>query len=52
MSERDDDGQALTRPSCRTPATGLEWAEDGMTLRDWFAGQALVGISWAYSRWA
>ena len=45
MADRDDGGPAFPRPASPPPATGLEWAEDGMTLRDWFAGQALVGMA-------
>ena len=54
MSERDDDGQALTAVLSDTGP-----AFPG-TLRDWFAGQALAGIStscadqrrMAEARWA
>lgn len=43
MSEHDNGGPAF-------PRTVQAWngnltAHDGMTLRDWFAGQALVGLS-------
>ena len=47
--KRDDGGPAFPRPASPPPATGLEWAEDGMTLRDWFAGQVLAGISTSYA---
>ena len=41
MSERNDGGAAFpTEP--RGPAYGKH--HDGMTLRDWFAGQALAGM--------
>jgi hypothetical protein len=36
MTQRDDGGPAFPRPSMAT--------DDGMTLRDWFAGQAMAGI--------
>ena len=37
MSERADGGPAFPGP--------IHPGHDGMTLRDWFAGQALVGIA-------
>lgn len=38
MSERDDGGPAFPRPYSEDGA-----AQGGMSLRDWFAGQALAG---------
>ena len=45
MSERDNSGPAF--PLQWHPEMGFSPRETptGMTLRDWFAGQALVGIS-------
>ena len=37
---KDDGGWAFP-----TPFSGGTATEEGMTLRDWFAGQALVGIA-------
>ena len=36
-------GPAFPRPNSTAPNGENSWAEDGMTLRDWFAGQALIG---------
>jgi hypothetical protein len=46
MSKINDGGPAFPRPDDRDPVTGQGWREgsDGMTLRDWFAGQALAGM--------
>lgn len=46
MSARDDGGPAFPRRKFTPyPHGGGQWTlEDGMTLRDWFAGQALVGM--------
>lgn len=45
MSSDNDGGPAFARPYFEHPTSG-EWspAQDGMSLRDWFAGQAVVGI--------
>lgn len=40
MSKRDNGGYAFPRDG-RSPFG----PQDGMTLRDWFAGQALAGLS-------
>lgn len=40
MSERDDGGPAFPRPYSEDGA-----AQGGMSLRDWFAGQALTRLS-------
>lgn len=39
MSKTDDGGQAF-------PVTETEWHRmgEGMSIRDWFAGQAIMGI--------
>lgn len=42
MSEPKDGGPAFPF-KCQGPTTGPEFYY-GMTLRDWFAGQALVGV--------
>ena len=44
MSKVDDGGAAFPRHGHTDPATD-KWipAQEGMTLRDWFAGQALAG---------
>jgi hypothetical protein len=41
MSERDDGGPAFPRQSGTLDMGGAQ----GMSLRDWFAGQALVGLA-------
>ena len=43
MSKPDDGGPAFPHSSSPMRGDLTEW---GMTLRDWFAGQALAGI-WA-----
>lgn len=45
MTERDNGGPAFPVPEVRLPdGTGVVQGADGMTLRDWFAGQALAGL--------
>ena len=43
MSKIDDGGQAFPQSGLRTEEGVLYAPMLGMTLRDWFAGQALVG---------
>ena len=40
---RDDGGQAFPMPQAET-SQGGHWEENGMSLRDWFAGQALAAL--------
>lgn len=40
MSVKDDGGPAFPGPATQTHQSD----HDGMTLRDWFAGQALAGM--------
>lgn len=42
MADRNDGGQAF--PSSFVGPYGTESSKGGMTLRDWFAGQALIGL--------
>ncbi len=42
MSERDDGGPAFPLQNSNEPG-GLDGAY-GLSIRDWFAGQALIGI--------
>ena len=49
--KRDDGGPAFPRPASVNRENGtlddgdeMEHAQDGPSLRDWFAGQALAGI--------
>lgn len=45
MSEMRDGGPAFARPkSVNQMGTTVEEGAAGMTLRDWFAGQALAGM--------
>lgn len=37
-------GSAFPKPQVDGPNDRFEWAEPGMTLRDWFAGQALNAV--------
>ena len=43
MTTKDDGGQAFPRAGFECPEYMCEEV-DGMTLRDWFAGQALAGF--------
>lgn len=42
MSDRNDGGPAF--PILKPQNPNFEYCDPGMTLRDWFAGQALAGI--------
>jgi hypothetical protein len=45
MTERDDGGQAFPLPPASFGLSGdISYAEDGMTLRDYFAAKALQGL--------
>ncbi len=43
MSARDDGGPAFPLPEVVISTKGIAHAKPGMSLRDWFAGQALAG---------
>ena len=50
QSEAQDGGPAFPHPEqCRSDGI-VHWPQPGMSLRDWFAGQALAGIC-ANSAW-
>lgn len=62
MSKRDDGGNAFPVPTGRVTGNTHGFVhlkcKPGMTLRDWFAGQALAGIhaanannEWPSARW-
>ena len=44
MTTINDGGPAYPFPSTVTPAGDVQHGWLGMTLRDWFAGQALAGL--------
>ena len=44
MSARNDGGQAFPVSVAYSPHSGMVNGFTGMTLRDWFAGQALAGL--------
>ena len=46
---KNDGGQAFPRPAGREPNGNPVWSQGGMTLRQYYAGQALAGIN---STWA
>lgn len=55
MSERDDGGPAFPKLHAMRPPEGngsahyyAHYSFDGMSLRDWFAGQALASILSSY----
>ena len=41
----DDGGPAFPMPMSYSPDTGPMAGQDGMSLRDWFAGQAISGLA-------
>lgn len=42
---KNDGGPAFPRPLAGSDASGtVDFGAEGMSLRDWFAGQALAGI--------
>ena len=52
MSKLDDGGPAFPSPTVVMPLTGGHIpdggeGEFGMSLRDWFAGQALIGMTFS-----
>ena len=49
MAKRiDDGGPAFPRPLSKLSPEEVSGEQDGMSLRDWFAGQALAGIAHLY----
>lgn len=45
MSDKETGGPAFPRPDSISPdGTFWEAGNDGMSLRDWFAGQSLSGV--------
>ena len=44
MTDRHDGGQSFPRPKLGDDCGRAFGQQDGMSLRDWFAGQALAGI--------
>lgn len=44
MSDKYDGGQAFPVPIALGPMGDTFPAYDGMTLRDWFAGQSIIGL--------
>ena len=44
MSEKNDGGQAFPAPLTLTVDGRLEFPLEGMTLREYYAGQAMLGI--------
>lgn len=44
MSEKDNGGAAFPVQAWSGPNDQMLWPETGMSLRDWFAGQALVAL--------
>ena len=44
MSEQNDGGPAFPFPTHDQTGACGQGAHGGMTLRDWFAGQAIVGL--------
>ena len=45
---KDNSGPAFPRDSYKDLETGLVVMQNGMTLRDWFAGQALSSLAFEY----
>lgn len=44
MTKKDDGGQAYPLPCTASPMGGVHWAEQGMSLRDYFAAAAMQGM--------
>jgi hypothetical protein len=44
MTNIDDGGPAFPRPMVGSGSSNATSEQDGMSLRDWFAGQALQGM--------
>ena len=44
MNKKNDGGQAFPRSMSNMGGEHSPYGPDGMTLRDWFAGQALAGL--------
>lgn len=40
----EDGGFAFPKPDRDCANGAVQWGADGMTLRDWFAGQAVAGL--------
>lgn len=53
MNEPNDGGPAFPMPPVGTgdPRDGMAGGSNGMSLRDWFAGQALNGLLASYANW-
>ena len=45
MNDELTGGPAFPRPTSHLPNVETSWSQTGMTLRDWFAGQALSGMT-------
>lgn len=45
MNQRGDGGPAFPRPESSDQFGNLHFGAHGMSLRDWFAGQALAGLA-------
>lgn len=53
MSNIDDGGSAFPRAGFSDGDQGvLDDGDHGMSLRDWFAGQALIGLAGQDSSWS
>lgn len=44
MARKPDGGPAFPKPSYRVNDGEVEWGQDGMSLSDWFAAQAIMGF--------
>lgn len=44
MKELNDGGPAFPPPMIFDQSGNQEWVQQGLTIRDWFAGQALAGM--------
>lgn len=41
---KETGGSAFPLPCSAAPSGGVHWAEEGMTLRDYFAAKAMQGL--------
>jgi hypothetical protein len=40
----DQSKHAFPRPASQYPSGDIAWEQDGMSLREWYAGMALMGV--------
>lgn len=51
MTNKPTGGHAFPPSKAHSPASGFSQGESGMTLRDYFAGQALISLAKGDAPW-